>query len=158
MNDKITYFYTKHIKRWMFCPSCEDGKMKFDKETGCWVCPDCGYHFSESYFSDNCIFWFCDQCDAYLNEQEGFDEENVTHVCTECGFENQLTVDNVNGVCSECGVILPDADDTLCEECREVKKEETREKLLLVGKISAGIVAVAGVVMLILRVFRRNKD
>ena len=41
------------------------------------------------------ITWYCDGCNAVLNEQRGFSTENGTWECTECGFENDVTSDNV---------------------------------------------------------------
>ena len=29
------------------------------------------------------IDWWCDRCGAYLNDQDGFDDNNYTHKCTE---------------------------------------------------------------------------
>ena len=37
------------------------------------------------------IDWYCDECDAYLNEQSGFDDHCGTWVCTECGHENEIS-------------------------------------------------------------------
>ena len=73
LGDRASYFYIKNLKKWMFCPSCKKGKMSFNKKTSHWMCEDCGYGFSEKYFLDDCVFWFCDECETYLNNQEGFD-------------------------------------------------------------------------------------
>ena len=81
IGDRATYFYIKNLKKWMFCPSCKNGKMSFNKKTSHWVCEDCGYSFSEEYFLDDCVFWFCDECETYLNNQEGFDKHSPKHIC-----------------------------------------------------------------------------
>lgn len=74
LGDRASYFYIKNIKKWMFCPACKSGKMTFNKKKSLWTCEDCGYHFSEQYFLNDCVFWFCDECEAYLNNQEGFNK------------------------------------------------------------------------------------
>ena len=49
VGDRISYFYIRNIKKWMYCPSCKTGKMVFNKKSKLWTCMDCGYHFSEEY-------------------------------------------------------------------------------------------------------------
>ena len=34
--------------------------------------------------------WFCDECDAYLNDQPGFDASSGSWTCTECGNLNYI--------------------------------------------------------------------
>lgn len=41
------------------------------------------------------IDWWCDRCGAYLNNQDGFDDHNYTHKCTECGHKNSISRDNI---------------------------------------------------------------
>lgn len=41
------------------------------------------------------IDWWCDRCGAYLNDQYGFDDNNYTHKCTECGHKNSISRDNI---------------------------------------------------------------
>ena len=36
--------------------------------------------------------WFCDYCDAFLNDQEGFSEDCGTWKCSECGGVNYIDV------------------------------------------------------------------
>lgn len=45
-------------------------------------------------FDLDCI-WHCDECDAILNDQDGFTCENGIWICTECGFENSVTEDDI---------------------------------------------------------------
>lgn len=140
--DQVSYFYIKNIKKWMFCPACKTGKMTFNKKKSLWTCEDCGYHFSEQYFLNDCVFWFCDECEAYLNNQEGFNEKSAKHICHNCGYENDTTFDNVKGTCSDCGKILPNPDSTLCEDCRDARRKRAKKWLINAGKV-VGVVAVA---------------
>ena len=145
IGDRVTYFYIKNIKKWMFCPACKNGKMSFNKKNSHWVCEDCGYSFSEKYFLDDCVFWFCDECEAYLNNQEGFDKNAEKHICRKCGYENDTTFDNIKGICSDCGKSLPNPDATLCVECRIARREKRKERL---GVVAAGAAVVAGTIVI----------
>lgn len=144
LGDKVTYFYKKNIKKWMFCPACKNGKMTFNKKRLLWTCEDCGYHFSENYYLDDCIFWFCDECESYLNKQEGFDKKSVKHICQDCGYENDTTFDNVKGACFDCGKILPNPDATLCADCRQSRREKAKQWLITAGKVVGIATVVAG--------------
>lgn len=41
------------------------------------------------------IDWYCDRCNAYLNEQPGFDDHKYTWKCTECGHKNSISSDDI---------------------------------------------------------------
>lgn len=41
------------------------------------------------------IDWYCDDCDAYLNDQPGFDDHCGVWICTECGCENEISEDQI---------------------------------------------------------------
>ena len=41
------------------------------------------------------VDWYCDQCNAYLNDQSGFTEDRGTWTCTECGYENSITANDI---------------------------------------------------------------
>lgn len=41
------------------------------------------------------IDWWCDRCNALLNEQDGFDDHKYTWVCTECGYKNSISRTNI---------------------------------------------------------------
>lgn len=41
------------------------------------------------------IDWYCDRCNAYLNDQLGFNDHNYTHKCSECGHKNSISSDNI---------------------------------------------------------------
>lgn len=39
--------------------------------------------------------WYCDKCDAYLNDQPGFSVSSGSWTCTECGCSNDVTENNI---------------------------------------------------------------
>lgn len=39
--------------------------------------------------------WYCDECDAYLNDQDGFYAGCGTWICKECGHLNYIDEDNI---------------------------------------------------------------
>lgn len=41
------------------------------------------------------IDWWCDSCGAYLNDQDGFGDNNYTHKCTECRNKNSISRNNI---------------------------------------------------------------
>ncbi len=41
------------------------------------------------------IDWHCDRCNAYLNDQAGFDDNKYTWVCKECGYKNSISRTNI---------------------------------------------------------------
>ena len=144
--DRLTYAYIRKIKKWMFCPACQKGKMTIDKKSTVWTCEDCGYKLSADEFEDNYVFWFCDECQTYLNNQEGFDLNAAKHICRNCGYENDTTFENVKGICSDCGKIIPDPDATLCADCRQRRREKAKEWLITAGKVVGVAAAVVGAV------------
>lgn len=146
--DRITYAYIRKIKKWMFCPACQQGKMTINKKSTLWICEDCGYKLSADEFEDDYVFWFCDECNTYLNNQEGFDRHASRHICHHCGYENDTTFDNVKGICADCGKIIPDPDGTLCVDCRQERRRKAKEWLITAGKVVGVAAAVAGAVYL----------
>ena len=158
IGDRATYFYIKNLKKWMFCPSCKNGKMSFNKKTSHWVCEDCGYGFSEEYFLDDCVFWFCDECETYLNNQEGFDKHSPKHICRNCGYENDTTFDNIKGTCSDCGKLLPNPDATLCADCRQSRREKAKQWLITAGKVAAGVAVVVGAAVIAASAIEDDKN
>lgn len=131
--DMMSYAYIRRIKKWMFCPACRDGKMQINRASTLWQCEDCNYTLSADEFEDNYVFWFCDECEAYLNNQEDFDKIASKHICRKCGYENDTTFDNIKGICSDCGKTLPDAEATLCVDCRATRRKKLLTGLLLQG-------------------------
>ena len=146
--ETVTYAYIRKIKKWMFCPNCQQGKMTINKKSTLWICEDCGYKLLADEFEDDYVFWFCDECNAYLNNQEGFDRKLPRHICKKCGYENDTTFDNVKGICSDCGKIIPDLDVTLCINCKQERKKKAKEWLKTAGKIVSVAAVVAGTVYL----------
>lgn len=144
--DRLTYAYIRKIKKWMFCPACQKGKMTIDKKSTVWTCEDCGYKLSADEFEDNYVFWFCDECQTYLNNQDGFDRNAAKHICRNCGYENDTTFENVKGICSDCGKIIPNPDATLCADCRQHRREKAKEWLITAGKVVGVAAAVVGAV------------
>lgn len=150
-SEAVTLAYLRKIKKWMFCPNCQDGKMTIDKGSTIWTCSNCGYTLSADEFEDDYVFWFCDECGTYLNAQEGFDRSAKRHICGICGYENDTTFDNVKGICSDCGAVIPNADSTLCAECKSVRQEKAKTWLATAGKVVGAVAAVAGAVYAISR-------
>lgn len=132
----------------MLCPACKSGKMTFNKKNTKWTCEDCGYFFTEEYFLNDCVFWFCDECETYLNNQEDFDYHATKHVCRKCGYENDISFENIKGICTDCRKVLPDPEATLCANCRQIRRKKAKQWLIDTGKTVGVIAAVAGVVYL----------
>ena len=47
-----------------------------------------------SLFDRDCE-WYCDDCDAHLNNQWGFTTITGIWTCTECGYENDVSESNI---------------------------------------------------------------
>lgn|GEM_PF-2139697 len=47
----------------------------------------------EERFPD--IDWYCDNCNEYLNIQDGFNDRKYIWKCTECGFKSSISRDNI---------------------------------------------------------------
>lgn len=41
------------------------------------------------------VGWYCDSCDAELNDQPGFDDHKYTWKCTACGHKSSISRDNI---------------------------------------------------------------
>ena len=76
------------------CPSCRSPHMLASSRIGNWKCVDCGYMLS-GLRKINSIFWFCDNCETYLNIQNGFTTKNKIWKCAECGYTNNVTRKNL---------------------------------------------------------------
>lgn len=84
------------------CPFCD---CVYDESEG--RCPNCypedyGYDEDGSYASDDYeeprfpdVDWYCDNCNAYLNDQDDFDDHLSTWECEECGYENTISSDSI---------------------------------------------------------------
>ena len=143
--DLITYAYIRRIKKWMFCPACQDGKMSINRSSTLWQCESCGYQLSADEFEDDYVFWFCDECKAYLNSQEEFNRNSPKHICKKCGYENDTTFDTIKGICTDCGKTIPDPDSTLCVDCRLIRREKAKKWLLAAGAIAGAVLAAVAV-------------
>ena len=73
-----------HVKLWSDCPACRSKNMYLGPSGRTWKCPDCGYSISRLKMQTG-VFWFCDECEAFLNIQPGFSTREKTWKCTECG-------------------------------------------------------------------------
>lgn len=82
------------VEWWTDCPVCRSPNMYLGAEGKKWKCPDCGYTLGKDE-KDNTVFWFCDECDAYLNIQQNFNTDKGTWKCTECDFVNDVSEDNI---------------------------------------------------------------
>jgi serine/threonine protein kinase len=82
------------VELWTDCPVCRSPNMYLGPEGKKWKCPDCGYILGKEE-KDEMVIWLCDECETYLNIQEGFNTEKGIWKCTECGFENDVTDDNI---------------------------------------------------------------
>ena len=140
----VTNTYIRKIKKWMFCPNCRNGKLTIDNKAAMWNCTNCGYKISADEFDDNHSFWFCDQCGAFLNNQQGFVQDGSLHICGECGFENSITTETVKGICSGCGTILIATNTTLCPACQQKREEKAKEWIAKAGKVVGVATAVVG--------------
>ena len=88
--DRIQYTYIRKIRKWIFCPNCQQSKMTIDKNSILWTCKGCGYTLSADALGDGYMYWFCDKGGSYLNNQEGFCMSASKHICKKCGFINDI--------------------------------------------------------------------
>lgn len=93
VNWKASMF--AHVKLWTGCPVCRSPNMYLGPEKHNWRCPDCGYTLSRRDKRKS-VFWFCDNCETYLNVQDGFSTKTGTWLCRNCGFINDVTNDNID--------------------------------------------------------------
>ena len=83
------------IEYFMDCPACRSPNAYLGAEGRNWRCPDCGYRISAREL-DSSVLWFCDDCDAYLNIQPGFNTAAGRWQCAVCGADNDVTEDNID--------------------------------------------------------------
>ena len=76
------------------CPSCRGQHMVLRRDGNLWKCLDCGYKITPQEMMDG-VFWFCDECETFLNIQPGFNDTEDKWICKECGHLNELTEDNI---------------------------------------------------------------
>lgn len=78
----------------MICPNCGE-TMFLDEYADIWRCVDCDYNITNQKIKSGEVFWFCDECDSFLNIQKGFTTKDGNWICTDCGFDNDVTDDNI---------------------------------------------------------------
>ena len=78
------------------CPVCRgDGSLVLNAKKTLWRCLNCGYQITPSELETE-VFWFCDECDAFLNVQPGFDDRVSNQwKCKQCGCENDVSDENI---------------------------------------------------------------
>ena len=76
------------VKKEMDCPKCRSPHMLLFSSK--WRCIDCGYTIGKLDKAFE-VFWFCDDCGAYLNTQSGFTTKSGKWECTECEFKNGVS-------------------------------------------------------------------
>ena len=83
-----------HVHLWMDCPACRSPNMYLGASRRRWHCPDCGYQISplKKFFE---VFWFCDDCEAFLNIQPGFNTKAKKWKCSECGCLCDVSRSNI---------------------------------------------------------------
>ena len=82
------------VRLWTDCPSCRSANMYLGPEGRAWKCPDCGYSISNKEKRKS-VFWFCDECDTYMNVQPGFTDKTGKWTCSECGYVNDVSKENI---------------------------------------------------------------
>jgi ribosomal protein L37AE/L43A len=78
----------------MTCPACAE-IIKKDRGVSLWKCDNCGFSISDAELKDGVVFWFCDECESFMNIQPGFNTKSGRWTCAECGFDNGVTEGNV---------------------------------------------------------------
>lgn len=81
-------------------------------------------------FDYNDYDWYCDNCDAHLNNQSGFSGESGSWVCTKCGTLNYIDYGNTLTEygqaleyiayvhCPTCDAhLIEDGDEMVCPDC-----------------------------------------
>lgn len=81
------------------CPRCGAKLCEqrgFSPDLRAFICKKCGQAVLNPKYDDECV-WFCDSCNAILNNQKGWPGDQHCHSfkCTNCGFENDITSDNI---------------------------------------------------------------
>ena len=96
------------VDRLWSCPNCSailNEQEGFSTDLTYWECKYCHtplefsqddmYDFDPETAFEGARFpgwyWYCDNCEAFLNVQKGFDDHLDTWTCTECGHENPIT-------------------------------------------------------------------
>ena len=83
-----------NVKLWMDCPACRSPNMYLGPSGKRWRCSDCGYMISR-FRKNTSVFWFCDNCETFMNIQDGFNTKSGKWICTECKYENDVSNNNI---------------------------------------------------------------
>lgn len=83
----------KRVKK-MLCPACGE-TMMLDDKTRIWKCKGCDYTISDANLKNGEVFWFCDKCEKFMNKQPGFNTKTGHWICTECGYDNDVSAANI---------------------------------------------------------------
>ena len=83
-----------HVKHVMDCPACRGKSMFLGPSRRKWHCPDCGHQIS-ALKKPFTVFWFCDDCEAFLNVQPGFNTKEKQWTCMECGCVCDVSRGNI---------------------------------------------------------------
>ena len=141
LSDKIQHFKLKKLKKQMACPSCFEkkrGKLRISKDGLWWICDTCNYKILDELFADEYVFWFCDNCGTFLNNQTNFNRFDEVFICKKCGYKNDITESNIVGQCRDCGVLIPENPDaTLCKACHIKRLEAAQQICLSISNIAA---------------------
>ena len=135
----MAYFRIKNIRKWIICPSCRTEKMSFDKAKNIWKCKKCRYGFSEKFLLTKSNFWYCDNCEAFLNRQKNFDRQRIKNICSVCGYENVTSKKTVKGICSQCCNIYNGIHTSKCPTCKSIAYENIMFYAELIGGIGREI-------------------
>ena len=41
------------------------------------------------------VDWYCDECDEYLNDQRGFNDQSDIWSCSACGHRNNISAEEI---------------------------------------------------------------
>jgi len=140
LREKAIHFYIKNIKREIDCPNCYSKKigsqMRVDRKRKIWLCDKCNYSISCKDFENDYIFWFCDNCETFLNVQNGFVIKEKRWICTECGFNNDVSSSNIVNECIGCNKLMDPNDNHLyCEVCRTKRLEKITKILRFTSEV-----------------------
>lgn len=89
--DKIVNGVYSHLYD-SFCPRC--GTQMVLEGNQIWVCNNCNYSITLKKLKKT-IYWFCDGCGAFMNDQKGFNTKKKTWKCRECGMKNDVSEANI---------------------------------------------------------------
>ena len=152
LKEKFATFYEKNVKKTKDCPACKGiGKLAADNNQKLWHCSECGYSITYDKL-DNCTYWFCNECETFLNIQPGFESVEERWICQVCGYENDIIAKVILGQCKDCGKPISNNEQNLCAECKQIRKERKDANLIkakaLALKASKAILVIAATIVL----------